>query len=150
MIDWSKFNLEQASEIVSVANTAHFLYSRLRADPVVQSLAQAPVEALVSAIRGFATEPKRSFIDLVRAYAAIAALTIAVPGSTKQRLLAVDLKSLRWASAIAEIADARHVNTLVTQLTSVIVQSSFSPTTLGASTSIQSFGDWPKSNGSGR
>lgn len=143
MIEWSKYNLDQALEWFSVANTASFLFGKLRTDPSIQALGQsAPIENLKSELAAIAKKENRSLDDVVRAYACIVAITIVDIERTREVLSDADLVNFRWGPAIVELAVGRYVATAITKLTvpsgsesAFAVRSSASETTIKVSDS---------------
>jgi hypothetical protein len=118
MIDLSKYESTPLTEAYIVANTATYLLSEYRRDSGVTALASDHgVTELIDSLRQLIATRPRGVADAVRIYLCLIALTLKEPwADVREKLVEVDLSSVRWGPEIARITEARFTPSSVTHV----------------------------------
>jgi hypothetical protein len=102
-----RFNDQNLSDIFLVANTPTFLYERFRRDPSVQSLGKR-FSGLDIALKAssLGENANSEFVDRVRYYACLVALSFKSPAEQRQALTLHPLSPVMWSRELAALSEA--------------------------------------------
>jgi hypothetical protein len=107
-----------AKEAVLYANTAVYLYDRLRKDTSVSYVAQElSTEAIISWLREQSTKPIKEPADLLRIYVFLVSLAPKDDlKNFREQFVALDLKHIEWAEEIRNLIISEHVPTTLASI----------------------------------
>jgi hypothetical protein len=107
-----------AKEALLYANTAAYLYDRLRKDTSVSYLAQElPTEEIISWLREQSTKPLKEPTDLLRIYVFLVSLTLKDDlKNFREQLVTLDLKHIEWAEGIRNLILSEQVPTTLASI----------------------------------